>query len=330
MPTAFLTGATGFLGAHVARALLARGWRVRALARGGAGRLRDLAQGVEAIEGDLSERTDLAAAAAGADAVVHVAGVIKARTLEEYREVNVRGTQRLAEAAGRSAPGALFLLVSSQAAAGPAPEGPDGRRGVTESDPARPVSWYGISKKEGEDAVRALWKGPWIVARPSVVFGPGDRGLLVLFRAAARGWLPVPNGSARVQVIRAERAAEAIARAADRRDLAGRTGFLADPQPLSILELSRAIARLPPKPARLVPVPPALVRAAGALETVVEAVTRKSQPFNADKAREILAGDWVCDPGPFSRDLQLPAPEPLAEALSSTWDWYVRHGWLTL
>jgi nucleoside-diphosphate-sugar epimerase len=328
MPTAFLTGATGFLGAHVARALVARGWRVRALARGGGGRLRDLpALGVEAIDGDLSEGTDLAAASARADAIVHVAGVIKARTLDEYREVNVFGTERLARAASQSAPGALFVLVSSQAAAGPAsaPERP-----VAETDPARPVSWYGASKKEGEDAVRRLWTGPWIVVRPSVVYGPGDRGLLVLFRAAARGWIPVPNGRARVQVIRGERVAEAIARAASRSDLAGRTGFLADPDPLSIDELSRAIARLPPKPARLVPIPPALVRAAGAIETAVEAVTRRSMPFNADKAREILAGDWVCDPRPFLKDLQLPEPEPLAKGLSSTWDWYVGNKWLNL
>jgi len=327
MPTAFLTGATGFLGAHVARALVARGWRVRALARGGAGRLRDLpALGVEAVEGDLSEGTDLVAGSAGADAIVHVAGVIKARRLDDYREVNVFGTERLAEAASRSAPGALFVLVSSQAAAGPASgsECP-----VTEEDPPRPVSWYGASKKEGEDVVRRLWTGPWIVARPSVVYGPGDRGLLVLFRAAARGWMPVPNGRAHVQVIRAERAAEAIARAASRPDLAGRTGFLADPDALSIRELSRAIARLPARPARLVPIPPVLVRAAGGVETALEAVTRRSMPFNADKAREILAGDWICDPR-LLRDLQLPEPEPLAIGLSSTWDWYVRNKWLNL
>jgi UDP-glucose 4-epimerase len=142
--------------------------------------------------------------------------------------------------------------------------------------------------------------------------------------------MPVPNGRARVQVIRAERAAEAIAQAASRRDLAGRTGFLADPDPISIRELSQAIARLPSKPARLVAISPALVRAAGAVETAVEALTRRSMPFNADKAREILAGDWVCDPRPFLKDLQLPEPEPLAKGLSSTWDWYVRNKWLNL
>ena len=75
------------------------------------------------------------------------------------------------------------MLVSSQAAAGPARDG----RPVTESDPALPVSWYGLSKREGEEAVARLWKGPWTILRPGVVFGPGDRGLLAYFRMAARG-----------------------------------------------------------------------------------------------------------------------------------------------
>ncbi|MEP6767393.1 MAG: NAD-dependent epimerase/dehydratase family protein [Acidobacteriota bacterium] len=327
MPTCLLTGATGFLGAHVARSLASHGWSVRALARGGGERLGALVrEGVTPVAGDLSPASDLAGAAAGADAIVHVAGVTKARTLEEYREVNARGTARLVEAGRRSAPGALFVLVSSQAAAGPARHGLP----VTEADPPRPISWYGASKREGEEAVQAGWRGPWIVVRPSVVFGPGDRGLLLLFRAAARGWLPVPAGDSRLQLIRAERAAEAIARAASRPDLTGRSGFLADPDPISISDLSDRIASLPAKRPRLVPVPRALVRLAGAAETAVETVTRRSRPFNADKAREILAGDWICDGVPLARDLGLPEPPPLSADLSETWAWYLREGWLAL
>ncbi|HXM80285.1 MAG TPA: NAD-dependent epimerase/dehydratase family protein, partial [Thermoanaerobaculia bacterium] len=256
MRTCLLTGATGFLGAHVARALLAHQWTVRALVRGGERRLAVLsATGVLPVPGDLSGETDLGAAAAGVEAVVHVAGVTKARTLEEYREVNSRGTARLVEAARRTAPDALFLAVSSQAAAGASRAG----RAVEEEDLPRPVSWYGTSKREGEESVARDWPGPWIIVRPSVVYGPGDRGLLLLFRAAARGWLPVPSGRTRIQLIRAERAAEALVRAAERRDLSGRRGFLCDPAPISIGELSRSIAQLPPRRPILVPVPRALV-----------------------------------------------------------------------
>ncbi len=323
---ALLTGATGFLGGHAARALLEEGWRVRALARSDPA--RSILLGglpIEVIRGDLSPSTDLAAAAAGCDAVVHVAGLTKARTLEEYREVNARGTERLAVAASRSAAGATFVLVSSQAAAGPALGG----RPVRPSDPPRPVSWYGTSKLEGEAAVRSLWRGPWIVARPAVVYGPGDAALLTYFRAAASGFLPVPAGQRRIQLGPAEWIARAIARAAGRPDLAGQTGFLCQPDPVRIADLARSIARLAPGGARLIRLPDALVRMAGAAESLREAVTRRSRPFNADKARELLAGEWICEPG-LAGELGLDPPIDLDRGLAATWDWYRRQGWLNL
>jgi nucleoside-diphosphate-sugar epimerase len=326
---AFLTGGTGFVGSHAARALSAEGWRVRALARRpDAPAARSLANvPVETVAGDLSERSreTLRDALRGCGAIVHVAGRVKARSLEDYRETNLRAPERLLAAGNASAPSALFVLVSSQAAAGPAREG----RPVREEDPPRPVSWYGLSKREGEEAVAREWKGPWIVLRPSVVYGPGDRGLLTLFAGAARGWVPVPAGSSRIQLIHASRAAMGIARAAGRPDLAGRTGFLCEPEPVRIRDLAAALARLPSRRARLLPIPAAIVRAAGAFETLRETVTGVSRPFNSDKAREVLAGDWICAPV-MQGELDLPPPSPLEDGLRETWDWYLREGWLPL
>jgi len=326
MATAFLTGGTGFLGGHVARALCAAGWRVRLLARDPSKARAGLLEGlpIEVVVGDLSGEDRLARAAEGADAIVHVAGLVKARTLRDYREVNVEATRRLVAAAGRSAPDAQWVQVSSQAAAGPAWAG----RPVAESDDSRPVSWYGLSKREGERVVVDAWKGPWIVLRPGVVFGPGDRGLFVYFRMAASGWVPLPAGETRIQLIDAERAGLAIARAASRRDLSGRVGFLCDPEPVRLAELARLIAALPKRPARVLPVPDAAVRLLGFGESLLEALTRRSRPFNADKAREILAGHWLCDGAPLSQALELPPPPPLASSLALAWEWYVRAGWL--
>ena len=326
MPTAFLTGATGFVGGHVARALVEQGWKVRVLARNPAraadGLLADLP--LETIAGDLSERGIPEPALAGVDAILHVAGLTKARTLEDYREVNVRGTERLLTAAGRAAPDALFLIVSSLAAAGPSVEG----RPVRDADPSRPISWYGISKREGEQAVARAWKGPWIAVRPGVVHGPWDRAMFEYFRMAARGLVPVPARHARVQILGVDQVALALARAAGRRDLGGATRFLSDPEPVTLGELAGLIARLPRRPARLIGVPNAAVRLLGLFETAVETVSGRSRPFNADKAREILAGDWLCDSSPLRRELALPDPAPLGQGLKATWEWYLGAGWL--
>jgi nucleoside-diphosphate-sugar epimerase len=326
----FLTGPTGFVGSHVARALCAEGWSVRALTRTPdriqAAGLGDLP--LEPAVGDLSEASlaTLREALRGCQAVVHVAGLVKARSLEEYREINVRATDRLLAAAGEAAPEALFLLVSSQAAAGPAIAG----RPVREADTARPVSWYGRSKLEAEQAVARTWRGPWVVLRPAAVYGPADRGLLSLFRAAARGWIPVPAGSSRIQVAYAPQAALAIARAAARPDLSGRIGFLCDPEPVTVRDFASRLSRLPDRPARLVPIPDSAVRLAAAVESLRGAITGRSRPFNADKAREILAGHWLCDSTPMGRDLGLPPPYPLEDGLRETWNWYKRLGWLEL
>ncbi len=306
MRTAFLTGGTGFVGGHVARALAREGWTVRLLARDprrvDAGAFAGLP--VEVVPGGLENEADLARMIAGAGAIVHVAGLTKARTLEEYRAVNVQGTERLLAAARRAAPEAHFVLVSSQAAAGPAIAG----RPVSHGDPARPVSWYGLSKREGEQAVEGAWKGPWTVLRPGVVYGPGDRSLFVYFRMASTGWIPVPAGKTRVHVIGAERAALAVARAAGKRELAGQIRFLSDPEPVAVGDLAAAIAGASGRPGRLIRVPDAVVRLLGGAETLVETLTRRSRPFNADKARELLAGDWLCDAVPVGRELALPAP----------------------
>jgi nucleoside-diphosphate-sugar epimerase len=124
---AFLTGGTGFVGSHVARALSTEGWSVRALARRPeAAAARGLAGvPVEIVGGDLSERSEetLRNALEDCRAIVHVAGLVKARSLDDYRETNVRATERLVAAGNASAPGALFVLVSSQSAAGPARDG---------------------------------------------------------------------------------------------------------------------------------------------------------------------------------------------------------------
>jgi nucleoside-diphosphate-sugar epimerase len=323
---ALLTGATGFVGGHAARALLDEGWTVRALVRSDPARSPLLAAlPLEFVRGDLSVASDLESAVRECQAIVHVAGLVKARTLDEYRAVNVRATERLAAAAARAAPTAVFVLVSSQSAAGPARDG----RPVAAADPARPVSWYGASKLEGEEALGRAFPGARIVLRPGVVYGPGDTGLLTFFRMAAKGLVAVPGGARRIQVVAAERAARAIARASGRPDLGGTTAFLCDPAPIAIGRLAGLIAGLPRRPARLFSVPDFAVRLAGAAETLREAITRRSRPFNADKARELLAGEWLCQAG-LEKELDLAPPVPLERGLREAWDWYLRQGWLIL
>jgi len=321
LKTVFLTGATGFVGSHAASRFLAAGWRVRGLVRR-PDRPGLLPAGVEAVPGDLSNVP--AGAIEGADAIVHVAGVTRARSRSGYFDVNARATEALARAAAAVSPAAKFVLVSSQSAAGPSREG----RPVAESDPPRPVSWYGESKLEGERAVERVWKGDWTVVRPAVVYGPGDPGMLQLFSLIARGWAPVlAGGACRIQLIWAGDLARVLLAAADDRGLSGRRGFAAGPA-MTTKELALFAGSLRRPRARMLPIPAFAVRAAGMLESAREALTRKSRPFNRDKAREILQPDWVCDAEPFLRDAGVNDLRPWKEGIAETLGWYQREGWL--
>ncbi|HEX5856299.1 MAG TPA: NAD(P)-dependent oxidoreductase, partial [Thermoanaerobaculia bacterium] len=163
-----LTGGTGFVGSHVADALLAAGYRVRALARrpDEPGWLKGTA--AEIVPGDVRRPETLEALVAGAAAVVHAAGKTSARNEADYMAANARGTANVVKAARRVAPGAHVVLVSSQAAGGPSPDGAP----VRALDLPRPVSSYGRSKLAGEEAVRKEPGLAFTILRPCAVYGP--------------------------------------------------------------------------------------------------------------------------------------------------------------
>ena len=114
----------------------------------------------------------------GADAVVHLAGLIKATTRREFFDVNEGGAIRVAEQVRRHAPQAHFLMVSSLAAREPQ------------------LSDYAASKRAGEAAARAAYGAPMTVLRPPAVYGPGDRETLVFFQLARQSWVPLLGAAA--------------------------------------------------------------------------------------------------------------------------------------
>jgi len=311
------------VGSHVAALFMREGWTVKALIRR-PDRAALLPAGVEMVIGDVREPRRYRRALADSDAVLHVAGIVKTRTLREYRSINADGAGAIARAAAEVCPAARFVLVSSQAAAGPAVD----RRPRTESDPPAPVSWYGQSKLEGERQVESAFPGSWVIVRPSVVYGPGDNGLLEIFNIVARGWVPIlAGGRRRVQLIAGHDLARVLYAAATVPGLTHRRGFAAV-DTVTMGELARAVGKMRTKPTWELPIPALAIRLAGVAESVVEAVTGTSRPFNRDKAVEMLQDDWLCDGRPLLTDLGVTGFKPWKDGLLETCRWYVGRGWL--
>src|SRR2546428_8196005 len=183
-----LTGGSGFLGSFVAEQLSAEGHVVRALVRPHSARkILDKVARVEFAPGAIEDRASLGAAVDGVDAVVHVAGIVKARRPAAFFEVNTQGTKNLLEAAVRHGVG-RFGYGSSLATSGPSM---DGTPGPDEAEP-KPGTHYGRSKLEAERAVLAAKDRLHVtVVRPPLIYGPRDRETLALFTSVGNGELAV-------------------------------------------------------------------------------------------------------------------------------------------
>ncbi|MDQ3862110.1 MAG: NAD(P)-dependent oxidoreductase, partial [Actinomycetota bacterium] len=188
-----VTGATGFVGSHIARAFAEAGREVLCSVRSTSDTrwIDDLA--TERVLLDLESRGSLVEAVRGVQVVVHAAGLTRSDRASDYRFVNAVGTRRLAGAAAASGV-RRFVLISSLAARGPDASTKAGRD--------HPVSGYGRSKLAAETYLRDL-EGAMevVVLRPAAIYGPRDKDFLPLFRMARAGLLLVPGSAGPLQPI---------------------------------------------------------------------------------------------------------------------------------
>lgn len=292
-----ITGGTGFVGTHLLRLAVAAGHDVRALTR----REQPAQPGVTWVAGDLTHPADLCA---GADAVIHLAGVINAPDPAGFFEGNVAGTATLI-AAAQAAGVRRFVHVSSLAAREPG------------------LSAYGASKAASE---RLVQDSPldWSIVRPPGVYGPGDRETLALFQLATRGLALIPSDGhvSMIEVSDLGRALLALAAAPATRA----THELSDGAPLSQRELAQAIGLAVGKRVIPVKVPGWAMRTAARIATAVARARGATSRLSPERARYLAHPDWVTR-GDNLGALWRPQVA-LADGLRATADWYRANDWL--
>jgi 2-alkyl-3-oxoalkanoate reductase len=305
---AAVTGGTGFIGQHVTAALAAAGWRLRLLVRG---EPAAASADAETVRGSLGDPQAMAALVAGADAIVHLAGAIKARSRSAFMSVNRDGTAALARAWRARAQGERIVLLSSMAAREP------------------DLSAYAASKAAGEAALAPVAPGAAVVLRAPAVYGPGDRETLAFFRLAGWPVQPVPTGgAARIALIHADDLAAAVLVAAGQEMSPGtyevsdaRTGGYAWPE---ILAAACAACGRPARPVRM---PSAALCLAGFWGDLL-ALGGAAPMLTSGKRREILHADWSSRPeAQPSRDVWRPSRD-LPGGFAETVAWYRCAGWL--
>ena len=318
--SALITGATGFVGGHLARAFVEAGYRVRCGVRATSDTrvLEDLP--VERVALDLRRpENSLAEAVRDAEVVVHAAGITRARREGDYHAINAEGTRLLAAAAA-AAGARQFVLVSSLAARGPDAPARDG--------PDRPASAYGRSKLRAEAYLRPFGDRMEVVAlRPAAVYGPRDRDFLPLIKLARAGWLVVPDNHLLLQPVYATDVARAALTAAR-----GSVGFgpfpVAEPGRYGWRDVAEGLGRALGRPVRTVRIPAALLVSAGVVAERAAGMWGLDPPLDERRARDLAVNSWTCDVSGTQEALAWRAEVPLYEGLQRTVRWYRRAGWL--
>ncbi len=310
-----VTGASGFVGRRLCVALKTSGHAVHAAVRGHA-RVKGMdLDGVLQVA-DIGPDTDWGSHLGGFDAVVHLAARVHvmsetaADPLDAFRRVNVDGTQRLADAAAAAGVARLIFLSTVKVVGESTTDRP-----FSESDPLHPEDPYGVSKMEAEAALAQIaFATPMtaITLRPPLVYGPGVKGNFLSLLGAVHRGLPLPLGAIdnRRSLIHLDNLVSAIIAAIQTRNLASNAYLVRDGEDLSTPSLVRGLAQALGRPARLLPIPPWMLRLAGRL-------TGRSGTIDR------LLGSLQVDDTAFRRDTGWTPGVSVVQGLADTAAWYL-------
>jgi nucleoside-diphosphate-sugar epimerase len=323
-----VTGANGFLGSALARALAARGDEVRALVRPGSDPMLlgpALERGARIVPGDVTDEGSLGPALDGVGVVFHLAGIRRAATRQAFLDVNAEGTRKVAQAMV-SAGARRLVLCGSLAAAGPSLPG----RPRVEDDPFAPEEWYGESKVEAERAAFSyLGRLEVTCCRPARILGPGDRENLTFFKLVQRGLvLRILGPPRRLSMVDVEDVVDLLLLQADRSEAVGEAFLCASDETTTLEEMMRTVAGLMGIRPVVVPVPPLLLAAAGTLADLVSTATGRRLPLNRKLARQLLAPGWTCSIEKARRVLGYAPRRGLTDSMRRSLESYRRAGWL--
>jgi UDP-glucose 4-epimerase len=307
-----VTGATGFVGRFVLARLIADGHEVRATVHKSAPvphegvswtRIDDLASAEQSV-GLLD----------GIEVVLHLAALAhrsggSARDADAFIRVNRDGTAALARAAARAGVRRFVFLSSVKAC---------GERSVhapwRESDSRHPADPYGVSKSQAEDQLAGIASRSAlepVIVRPPLVYGPGVKAnFLALMRWIDRGLpVPVPGSGNRRSLVYGRNLADALACCVRHPDAGGRTYFVSDGDDISTAELAVRIGSALGRPARVLPVPVPLLRAAAGM---------LGRPGMVDR----VAGSLTVDISRIRNELGWKPEWPMSRGLEETASWY--------
>ncbi len=273
----FLTGASGFVGRFLARRLIEDGHSVIAAVRPTSNRSL-IPDDCGIVDVDLLSEADVSRHLSGVEVIFHVAGAVKARSGEDFDRVNAGATAAIVNAAKTQCSEALFILTSSQAAAGPLGTGP--------------ITSYGRSKLLGEQVVTGFPRH--IIVRPPAAIGHGDKAMASFFLWARRGISAVvADGEIGFCIISVSDLADFMAGLVNCPEAEGKTLQPSYPELITWNRFHEAMEKAMGRKILKIHLPAIAVRGIGLLAEITASITGSCPMVEREKVRELTAPGWV-------------------------------------
>ncbi|MCL2390431.1 MAG: NAD-dependent epimerase/dehydratase family protein [Endomicrobia bacterium] len=321
MSKILLTGANGFVGSHIAEALVAAKHQVTCIVRKTSNLNWLNGISVSYKYGDLSDEKFLNEAVKDVDAVIHCAGAVRAMNIEGYFKSNVGNTKKLCEAVLKSNPNLKkFVFISTQAAMGPSVS--ETLRKV--NDKENPVSDYGLSKLEAERELKNTLnrKVPFTILRPASVYGPRDKDIFIFFNLVHKHLRPITIKKRLIQLVYVKDVAKAAVLSLENSKTDNNTYYVAEETSYTWSDVGRIIAESMGRRTVPVPLPDFIFKLAGIAVQSFSYITKKAAVLNKQKITEMLQERWTADNSAAKKDLGLEFTK-LEIASKITYNWYL-------
>ncbi|TKJ41681.1 hypothetical protein CEE37_03695 [candidate division LCP-89 bacterium B3_LCP] len=322
-----VTGGNGFVGSHVVEELLQEGYSVRCLLRPHSRPDWIETLPVDIVRTDYSDLNSLREAISGCEAILHFGGATKAKNKESYFDANARTTGNLLEAATDVCPDlSLFLFCSSQAAVGPSPS----LDPLDENAPPHPISAYGWSKMTAEKiCLESQAKFPLCIVRPSAVYGPRDKDILIFFKAMRWGIAPaIGRGERYLSMVYVKDIARLCGLILKKKPQGTQIFHVTDGDMHRWSTISDTIAEAMDKRPLRVNVPVGLTVLIGKILSGYANFAGRIATLNREKIDDILQNYWLISSDKAQKELGFKPKYKLSDGVEETVRWYREHGWL--
>ena len=320
-----VTGASGFVGSHLAEKLAQNKVRVHLLVRKTSRIPFEPGPLMRLCYGDVTNLESVKAAAKGVGVIYHLAGILRGSNFQKLNEVNAEGTRNVCETALGIKNLKRLVYVSSLSAAGPSLDG----KPIKESDPCQPVSLYGATKRKGEEIAETyLKKFPITNLRPGAVYGPRETDILEYFKMVQKGWVFLPRLRQTISFIHVDDLINAILLAGHSPRAVGQTFFVSDGKAYSWQDFNLRIGKALNRSFKTLLIPMVIVQAVAHLGEIAEKFSGKASMLNKDKVKEAFHSHWVCDINKIRKLLSYQPKKDLGSGVRETALAYQKAGWL--